>query len=151
MTDIPNDVDVVTAALERIGELDIEAAVELLDADFVLELPYRADGGPSRMTGEDAFKFMRVLPKLFPRMRFHDVTLHRGATPGNVIAEYRSNGLTRDGRPYRNTYVSEFELREGRIVLWREYFDPSVIAQAFALPASIPSPDQPAPDTAPGA
>jgi ketosteroid isomerase-like protein len=48
-----------------------------------------------------------------------------------VIAEYRSDGLTRDGRPYRTTYISVFELRDGRIVLAREYFDPSVIAQAF--------------------
>ena len=132
MTELRNDVDVVTAALERIGGLDIEAALELADPDFVLELPYRADGGPNRMTGADAAKFMRVLPKLFSRMRFSDVTLHQGVTPGHVIAEYRSDGLTRDGRPYRNTYISVFELRDGRIVLWREYFDPSVIAQAFA-------------------
>ena len=132
MTELRNDVEVVNAALERIGDLDIEAALELVDADFVPELPYRADGGPSRMRGEDAAKFMRVLPKLFSRMRFSDVTLHQGVTPGHVIAEYRSDGLTHDGQPYRNTYISVFELRDGRIVLWREYFDPSVIAQAFA-------------------
>jgi ketosteroid isomerase-like protein len=131
MTELRNDVDIVTIWLERIGELDIEAALELVDADFVLELPYRADGGPSRMRGEDAAKFMRVLPKLFARMRFSDVTLHQIVTPGHVIAEYGSDGVTRDGRPYRNTYISMFELRDGRIVLAREYFDPSVIAQAF--------------------
>jgi ketosteroid isomerase-like protein len=131
VTELRNDVEVVTAALERISELDTEAALELFDTDFVLELPYRADGGPSRMTGADAAKFMRGLPKLFSRMQFSDITLHEGVTPGYVIAEYRSDGLTRDGRPYRNTYISVFELRDSRIVLLREYFDPSVIAQAF--------------------
>lgn len=132
MAEPMNDLEVVRAAIDRVSEFDIVGALALTTDDFVLELPFRGDGGPRHLEGEDAATFMRALPKLFSRMDFCDVTLHGPVPSGVIVAEYRSNGLTRGGRPYANTYVAFFRLRDHRIAAWREYFDPLVVSAAFA-------------------
>jgi ketosteroid isomerase-like protein len=131
MADPGNDLEVVRAAIDCVSELDIDGVLELTTEDLVLEFPFRGDGGPRRLEGMDARKFMRALPKLFSQMKFSDVTVHGPVPSGVIVAEYRSNGVTRAGRPYPNAYVGFFELREQRIFLWREYFDPLVVDRAF--------------------
>lgn len=123
--------DVVRRLLEAVGSLDLEAAGALLADDLVLELPFRHDGGPRRMEGPEAQRFIRSLPKLLARLGFPDVVVHGSLPSGPVVAEYRSDGLTLAGRPYPNTYVGFFEVRDGRVTTWREYFDPAVVAAAF--------------------
>jgi hypothetical protein len=125
------DVAVVEQAIGLLGALQIEQALELCTDDFVLELPFRADGGPRTMAGDDAKRFMRVLPKLLARLTLTDVVVHGALADGQIVAEYRSDGTTHAGQPYCNSYVGFFELREGRIARWREYFDPNIIARAF--------------------
>jgi ketosteroid isomerase-like protein len=127
-----DDVAVVEHVIALVGDLDIEAALELVTDDLILELPFRADGGPRRLEGDDAKRFMRVLPKLFSQMRFSDVVVHGQLPSGLVVAEYKSNGLTIAGSAYPNAYVGFFRLRQGRIAGWREYFDPNVVAAAFS-------------------
>jgi ketosteroid isomerase-like protein len=99
--------------------------------DLVLELPFRGDGGPRRMEGDDAKRFIRSMPGLFSQLAFRDVVIQGPVPSGGVVAEYRSDGITRAGRSYPNSYVAFFELRDGRIAVWREYFDPNVVAAAF--------------------
>jgi ketosteroid isomerase-like protein len=127
----PDDAEVVRQLLERVGRLDVDAAFELLAKELLLELPFRGDGGPRRMEGDDARAFVRAMPKLFARLPFHDVVVHGPLPSGEVVAEYRSDGLTRAGRPYANAYVGFFRVRAGQVTSWREYFDPTVVAAAF--------------------
>lgn len=122
---------VVRELLARIGRLDVDAALELVTDDVVLELPFRADGGPRRLEGDDAKRFVRAMPKLFARLPFCEVVVHGNLPSGQVVAEYSSGGTTREGRPYRNAYVALFGIRDGRVATWREYFDPTVVAAAF--------------------
>lgn len=37
------------------------------------------------------------------------------------------------GRPYRNTYISRFSVRDGRLTQVAEFFDPLVFPQAQEL------------------
>lgn len=129
-----SDVGVVRRVIELVGGFEIEAALELVSDDLVLELPFRADGGPRLLEGDAATGFVRAMPKLFERLPFHDVVVHGRLPSGLVVAEYRSDGLTRTGRPYLNSYVGFFEVTDGRITSWREYFDPMVVAEAFPAP-----------------
>lgn len=127
-----NDVDVVRQAIDRVGELDIDGALELVTEDFVLEFPFRAGGEPRRLHGDEARQFMRQLPELLIRMQFVDVVVHGALPGGTIVAEYRSQGQTVGGRAYDNAYAAFFELLDHRISVWREYFDPMVIRRAFA-------------------
>jgi ketosteroid isomerase-like protein len=126
---------VVRQVLDLVGRLEVEAALELVTEDLVLELPFRGDGGPRRLAGDEAKGFIRALPKLLAQLDFRDVTVHGRLASGQVVAEYRSEGRTHGGRPYPNAYVGFFVLRDGRICSWREYFDPTVVAAAFPLPS----------------
>lgn len=126
------DLATVRRAIDAMGDLDIDAVFELLADEFVLELPFRADGGRRRMEGDDARAFMRALPKLLTEMPFHDVVVHGALPSGEIVAEYRSAGITKAGRDYSNTYVAFLTVADGRIVRWREFFDPNVVAAAFA-------------------
>ena len=123
--------EIVRQALESIGRLDIEAALEHVTDDLVLELPFRGDGGPRRMEGDDAKTFMRAMPKLFAQLPFLDIEVHGSLPSGQVVVEYRSEGVTHAGRAYPNRYVAFFELRGDLIAVWREYFDPTVVSAAL--------------------
>lgn len=123
----------VATALTRLGTLDVDGVVELVTDDLLLELPFRADGGPRRMEGERAKNFIRSLPSLFSALPMNDIVVHGKLPSGQVVAEYKSDGVTHDGRPYPNAYVGFFSFRDGRICRWREYFDPNVVAQAFPV------------------
>lgn len=122
----------VRQVLDRVGALEVEAALELVTDDLVIELPFRGDGGPRRMEGQAASDFIRSLAALFERLPFREVVVHGELPSGEVVAEYRSEGVTRAGRAYDNAYVGFFAVRDGRIARWREYFDPNVVAVAFS-------------------
>jgi ketosteroid isomerase-like protein len=132
MTVEHHDVEVVRELIARVGQLDVEAALELVADDFVLELPFRGDGGPRRLEGDAARRFVRAMPKLFATLPFRDVVVHGALPTGPVVAEYASDGTTHSGRPYRNAYIALFWVSDGRIATWREYFDPTVVAAAFS-------------------
>ena len=128
-----DDLITVRRAIEAMGALDIDAVFGFLSDDFVLELPFRADGGPRRLCADDARSFMGAMPKLFTEMPFHDVMVHGALPSGEIVAEYRSEGVTKAGRAYPNCYVAFFTMHDGRIARWREFFDPSVVAAAFPM------------------
>lgn len=125
------DVQVVRELIARIGRLEVEAALELVTDDLVLELPFRGDGAPRRLEADAARRFVWAMPKPFATLSFPEVVVHGALPSGQVVAEYASDGVTRAGRPYRNAYVAFFTVRDGRVAAWREYFDPTAIAAAF--------------------
>jgi ketosteroid isomerase-like protein len=129
--DTRTDAEVVAQILGLVGSLDIDAARKLLDEDLLLELPFRGDGGPRVMRGKDALRFVGAMPALFSQLPFHDVVVHGALPSGAVVAEYKSDGITHGGRPYRNAYVALFRVTDGKIAEWREYFDPNVVSAAF--------------------
>ncbi len=125
------DIAVVRQAIAAMSALDIPTVLALLADEFVLELPFRSDGGPRRLHGENALAFVAGLAKLLSELNFTDVVVHGALPSGLIVAEYASNGLTRSGRGYLNRYVAFFAVTHGRIEVWREYFDPTVVAEAF--------------------
>jgi len=128
--ELDGDVDIVERAIRAVGALDIDEARRWLADDLVLELPFRGGGFPRTLVGDDAHAFMAFLPKVFLRMNFTEVTIHGTSPSGVVAAEYVSNGLTKAGLTYANAYAAFFEVRDGRITRWREYFNPDVIVVA---------------------
>ena len=94
-------------------------------------VPHRSEA-PETLVGDDARAFMKLVNRLFDRMDFWEITVH-GPTPSGVIAaEYKSNGLTKTGKPYPNVYAAFFEVRDGKVSRWREYFNPDVVAAAMS-------------------
>jgi limonene-1,2-epoxide hydrolase len=104
---------------------DIDAYLDCWVEDLVLETPGRA------IRGRDEYRRMleRSLAWATPR----DFVFHHLAVDGNVVladwtisVERRADGVVVEWRG-----MSAAELRDGRIVWWREYYeDPSALAGA---------------------
>jgi ketosteroid isomerase-like protein len=59
--------------------------------------------------------------------------------PGEWVAEYSSDTrVIPTDRPYRNTYISRFSVREGRITRLAEFFDPIVLVTALGGEVRMP-------------
>lgn len=124
---------IVDRALDAVGSLDATAAVEMFADDGVLELPNRGGGLPRVLSGRaEVAGFLRILPKVLRDMPLVDRRFYETTDPTTVVVEYRSEGTTRAGKPYRNRYMAVLVVdAHDRIALWREYFDPTVIEEAF--------------------
>jgi ketosteroid isomerase-like protein len=125
-----SDTEIVERVIRAVGELDIASARHWLADDLVLELPFRSGGHPRTLVGDDAHAFMALLPKIFDRMDFTRVEVHGPTPSGVIVAEYASDGMTKAGAPYPNSYAAFFEVENGIVVRWREYFNPDVIVAA---------------------
>jgi ketosteroid isomerase-like protein len=113
------------------GAMDVEGMARYLAPDIVMELPYAPTPLPKRYDGLSAvLAFQRSSAALFSSFAIEVERVHvvEGATV--VVAEYRSEGVVaRSGGPYRNRYITVFELDPGaRIRRWREFYDPAVQA-----------------------
>ena len=99
----------------------------------VMELPYAMPGVPSRAEGREAIaKSGEVSLAMFSRFETPVFELHPTTDPDVFFAEYESDAeIRQSGRPYRNTYVGYFLLRDGKVVHWKEYFNPNVVREAF--------------------
>jgi ketosteroid isomerase-like protein len=124
--------------LEALHALDIPSAVELLADDAVLEMPLAPPGLPDRFEGKAAIGAFLAGSQVFSKLDFHDVEVHTTSDPELAIVEFRSTGtFDATGRDYANRYALFIRARAGRIVLYREYFNPLALAGAFANERSL--------------
>ena len=109
----PDTVRAFLAALER---LDLAAAGELLDHDVVYE-----NVSASRVRGRDAT--LRLLRGLFRPCTGFEATLHRMAATGAVVLTERTDAIVVGRLRIAFWVCGTFEVHDGRITLWRDYFD----------------------------
>ena len=112
--------DTIAAVVEKflyaLRDKDLETAGALLDDNLV----YENVGLPTIRGRRRTMKLFAGMQK--PSMGF-DVKFHRVAADGNTVLTERTDALI-FGRVRLNFWVcGVFEVREGRITLWRDYFD----------------------------
>ncbi len=115
-TGTPDATSTVTAFLDAMGRLDNETAIALLADDVVYQnvsLP-AAKGKPA------VAKQLRLFEKYLTSF---EAINHRIAADGNTVLTERTDVIT-IGRFKASFWVcGTFEVRDGKIVLWRDYFD----------------------------
>jgi limonene-1,2-epoxide hydrolase len=116
--------DVVEAFLHGLQDGAVASAVALLDEDVA----YTNVGMP---TIRGRRRVERVLTGLArPQLGF-EVYVHAIATEGSTVLTERTDVLT-IGKVRAQFWVcGRFDLRDGRITLWRDYFDYGAVARAF--------------------
>jgi limonene-1,2-epoxide hydrolase len=125
VTDTATEIEVVRSFLQALGRLDIDAALEMTDPGIEYQnvpLP------PAR--GRAAFeRQMRVFERRFTGF---EARLHAIAANGGTVLTERTD-VIEVGRVRADFWVcGTFEVRAGRIVLWRDYFDYVDVTVAFA-------------------
>lgn len=122
------------AFLDRLSEKDMDAWATLWADDAVQEMPFAPAGFPRRVVGKAALvRHYANLPATSGRMVFLDRVERPMLDPSEVLLEYRGEiELIEVGRRYDNRYAGLFAFDgDGLITLFREYFDPTVLAEAW--------------------
>jgi limonene-1,2-epoxide hydrolase len=119
MVDIQSDTSVtrvVETFLRALERFDTEAAIALLHDDIVYQnVPLPPARGRKAVT-----KQLKVLERLCSGFEAH---VHNIAANGNVVLTERTDVLV-IGRFRAEFWVcGTFEVRDGTVVLWRDYFD----------------------------
>lgn len=107
--------------------------IELMDIDAVMEFPYAPDSSLKKLMGRDELeKHMEMLSKIveFQRMVLHQT--HETQTPEVVILEFSCRGAAvKTGLPYNQDYISVITTRSGKIIHYRDYWNPLIALSAI--------------------
>ncbi len=122
--------------LERRRELllnqDTEGFADLFAADGAIELPFAGPDLPPRLDGQQAIRDFSNRAAASP-LRIDDlVALHHTSDPEVVIVELLSRvTLATTDRRLAVRSIQVFRIRYGKIVLFRDYFNPNGLADAL--------------------
>jgi ketosteroid isomerase-like protein len=111
--------------LATLGRLDFDAAALMLDEDAVLELPYVNNGLTLRGRTNIVQFFRQTMGKSVSGIVYKLDKAYPSQEAGAVVVEVSTQGRTATGLDYTNRLVGIFVFRDGKIVLFREYFNPS--------------------------
>jgi uncharacterized protein len=134
MRRVTTNVDRVREMLALAGEMRVDELITYFADDVLMELPYVPGKMTKRYAGKaDAFEFQKFARDSFSTFSMTVDAVYETTDPQIVIAEARSDAVVTDnGRPYQNTYVFFFTFdADGKVVQWREYYDPGVVVRAF--------------------
>jgi ketosteroid isomerase-like protein len=129
---------IAQAAIAALTHRDADALFALLDDDCVLEAAYPIRAGENvtgarRCQGQPVRDFVTDVTRLVARIDFENV-VWRTTSDGLALFEADGDLEYPNGDPYRNHYLMFFEVKDGRIVRWREYYSPVVWARAVGVP-----------------
>lgn len=128
--------DVVLAFLTGLEDKDMERVNGVWAEDAVQEMPYVPNGFPSRVAGKEALiRQYAAWPQNAGKANFtNGIRFYPTLDPEIVAVEYRGvSEILTTRRTYDQRYFGVFHVENGKIQLFREYFDPNVFARAFGL------------------
>jgi limonene-1,2-epoxide hydrolase len=119
-----NEIDTVRAFIRSLEERNLEQALSLVSAEVVYQnVPLT----PARGVREFE-KQMRTFEKMIDRF---EVQIHHIAADGPFVLTERTDIIEKGGLKLAPWVCGTFEVRDGRIVLWRDYFDWASLSVAF--------------------
>ena len=131
-------VEVLARRSQLILNGDADGFADLFAPDAVIEVPFAgAPGTPVRLDGREAIReYSRHVMASPLRLEDFEVTeLYQTQDPEVVIVELRTKGtVTTTGRSFAVTSIQILRIREGHIVLFRDFADPRVLADVLGDP-----------------
>jgi uncharacterized protein len=117
---------------------DADGLADLFAPDAVIEAPFAGHSGmPARLEGREAIREHSRQVMASPlRLEDYEVAeLYQTQDPEVVIVEMRTKGtVTTTGRPFTATSIQILRIREGHIVLFRDFADPRVLEDVIGEP-----------------
>ncbi len=129
-------VEAVRTFLLALEEKDMEKFATVWADDAVQDMPYSPEGHPKRVVGRDELvKFYSGWPENAGEADFTShLVFYPMQDPETIFAEFRGDvEVVPTGRRYKQTYGGFFHVVDGKITLFREYYDPAPFAWAFGL------------------
>lgn len=118
--------------IDKLGS-DAQGLRQVLASDAVVELPYAASiGMPTRLEGPDAIAryFSEVGKKLgFSNFRFSNIRAYPCADGASAWFEMHGSADLPAGKKYEQDYVQFLRVRDGKVVLYREYWNMNALPE----------------------
>ena len=123
--------DVLSRRRQLMLDGDADGFADLFTPDAVMEFCFHGPPGgePVRLAGRDAIReYSRQVMALPLRIEDYEVAeLYQTQDPTVVIVEMRAKAtVTTTGRSFTTTSVQILWIREGHIVLFRDFADPRI-------------------------
>jgi limonene-1,2-epoxide hydrolase len=120
--------DTVNAFMKAAADRDYDTAVSHLTDD----IEYQNMPIPP-VNGKDAVR--ATLDMLLANAEGSEWVVHREVEAGNIVMNERTDRFLIGGTWMELPVAGVFELRDGKIALWRDYFDLETIMKQMAPPA----------------
>lgn len=127
---------VVRDFLTSLETKDMEKFASVWAEDAVQDMPYSPEGFPKRVHGKDSLiKHYAAWPENSGKADFtSQLRFYPMQDPEMIFAEFKSDvDIVPTGRKYLQTYGGLFHVVDGKIKLFREYYDPAPFVHAFGL------------------
>lgn len=115
--------------IELVSNYQFDDIEQYVHDDIVMEAPYQAfHTGPLRR-GKQAFMTgMRFVPNVFKTFSLNIHELYDCREQDVVVLEMTSVGIfLANSGTYQNRYIVVFQFKDGKIHLWREFFNPETM------------------------
>lgn len=111
----------------------LEAWKDTFADDSVWEMPFAPEPLSTSVPGRHLIgHFIDWFFASVPDLHVDSLTVHDTTDPELFILELQGTAtVTQTGKIYSNTYCTHMRIRNGKIVLFREYFNPAVVLEAF--------------------
>ena len=129
--------DVLAQRRRLILSGDADGFADLFAPDGVIESPFAPPGAPLRLEGREAIReySRHVMASPLRVEDFEVVELYQTQDPEVVIVEMRANAtLTTTGQSFAATSIQILRIREGRIVLFRDFANPRILEDVTGEP-----------------
>jgi ketosteroid isomerase-like protein len=116
---------------------DADGYADLFALDGVMDSPFAPPGVPSRLEGREAIRehSRRVMASPLLLEDYEVAELYQTQDPEVVIVEMRTKAtLTTTGRSFVATAIQILRIREGQIVLFRDFADSRVLEDVTRKP-----------------
>lgn len=119
--------------LQSLMDGDVAGWTSMWAEDGAMEFPYAPPGYPQRLDGKAAIDdYMRDYPATIEITSYTIDAFHQTVDPNVVVIELSVDGrAVKTGRPYSMRYVGIVTLRDGKIVNYRDYWNPLAAAAAM--------------------
>jgi ketosteroid isomerase-like protein len=122
----PTVLDMLKSALGDRVDPAAQNFIEMMSDDFVMEFPYARPGMPTRVEGRAAV--LTHLIKVGQGVSVDsasNLVVHETADPEVVILEFDGHGVSaKTGEPYEQRYISVIRARGGKMVHFKDYWNP---------------------------
>ena len=130
--------DVLARRRQLMLDGDADGLADLFAPDAVIEFSFHGPPGtPVRLEGREVIReYSRQVMASPLRLEEYEVTeLYQARDPEVVIAEMRAKAtVTTTGRPITATSIQVLRIRDGHIVLLRDFADPRILEQVTGEP-----------------
>jgi uncharacterized protein len=129
--------DVLARRRRLILNGDADGFADLFAPDAVIEVPFAPPGAPARLAGREAIReyARHVVASPLRLEGFEVAELYETPDPEVVIVEMRTKAtVTTTGRSLTATSIQILRIREGQIVLFRDFADSRVLDDVIGEP-----------------